>query len=83
MFENARHPVELINRSERGTFPPEFLKMSRVPVMRSPDDVFVVVCGGGEGHAMVGVPWGLAQAVTRAVTLKDGAPLRTLKGRLR
>jgi hypothetical protein len=83
LFDTARHPIELIQKTTRGTFPPEFLKLSRVPVMRSPDDVILVVCGGGEGHAMVGVPWGLAQAVTRPVTLKDGTPLKTLKNRLR
>ena len=50
--------------------------------MRSPDDAIVVVCGGKGGHAMVGVPWGLAQAVSRPVTRKDGSPLRTLKERI-
>lgn len=79
LFETARNPVELAQRQARATFPPEFLKLPRVPVMRSPDDVILVVCGGAGGHAMVGVPWGLAQAVSRPVTRKDGSPLRSLK----
>lgn len=83
LFESARHPVERIQRHERGTYPPYFLKLSQVPVMRSPDDVILVVCGAEGTQAMVGIPWGLSRAVSRPVTLKDGMPLRTLKDRLR
>ena len=83
LFETARHPVEVALKQKRAAFPPYFLKMPQVPVMRSPDDVILVVCGGGEGHAMVGVPWGLARAVNRPVTRQDGAPLLTMKGRMR
>ena len=82
LYETARHPVELSERQGRATFPPYFLKLPLVPVMRSPEDVIVVVCGGKGTHAMVGVPWGLSKAVSRPVTLKDGSPLRTLKKRL-
>lgn len=79
LFETARHPVEFaIQQSARAIYPPHFLKLSQVPVMRSPDDVIVVVCGGEGPHAMVGVPWGLAAAVTRPVTLRDGRALRTV-----
>ena len=79
LFETARHPVEFaIQQKGRAIYPPYFLELSRVPVMRSPDDVIVVVCGGEGPHAMVGVPWGLAAAVSRPVTLKDGRPLRTV-----
>jgi hypothetical protein len=81
LFETARHPVELVRRQERATFPPEFLNLPRVPVMRSPDDAIVVVCGGTGTFSMVGVPWGLSKAVSRPVTLKDASPLRTLRGR--
>lgn len=81
LFEMARHPGEVARSQERATYPPYFVHLPRVPVMRSPDDVIVVVCGGKGTHAMVGVPWGLAQAVSRPVTAKDGTPLRSLKGR--
>jgi hypothetical protein len=80
LFEIARHPSEVIRGQERATFPPHFMKLREVPVMRSPDDAIVVVCGGRGTHAMVGVPWGLAQAVSRPVVQKDGSPLRTLRG---
>lgn len=79
LFEVARHPVEAVRHQERATYPPYFLQLPRVPVMRSPDDVIVVVCGGRGTHAMVGVPWGLARAVSRPVTRRDGTPLRSLK----
>ena len=83
LFETARHPVELASRQSRTTFPPYYLKLEQVPVMRSPDDVILVVCGGYGGHAMVGIPWGFSKAVSRPITLKDGSPLRTIKGPLR
>ena len=78
LFEHARQPVEVARRRHRNTFPPHFLEMPQVPVMRSPDDVILVVCGGDGGHAMVGVPWGLAQAVSRPVVFKDGTPVRAM-----
>jgi hypothetical protein len=82
LFETARHPLEFaIQQKARAIYPPYFLGLSHVPVMRSPEDVIVVVCGGPGPHAMVGVPWGLAKAVSRAVTLKDGRALRSLASR--
>jgi hypothetical protein len=82
LFETARHPAELVRRQERATLPPEFLDLPRVPVMRSPDDAIIVVCGGAGTFAMVGIPWGLSRAVSRPVQLEDGSTLRTLKGRI-
>lgn len=80
LFETARHPMEVaLRQRDRASHPPEFLEMERVPVMRSPDDVIVVVCGGPGPHAMVGVPWGLSRAVSRPVALRDGRPLRTVR----
>jgi|GEM_PF-44837 len=80
IFETARHPVEVVRQQlARSIFPAYFMKLSQVPVMHSSDDVIVVVCGGRGPQSMVGVPWGLARAVSRPVTLKDGTPLRSLK----
>jgi hypothetical protein len=79
LFEVARHPLQAIREQDRATFPPHFLKLREVPVMRSPDDVILVVCGGRGTHAMVGVPWGLSRAVSRPVALRDGSPLRALQ----
>ena len=83
LFETARHPVEIIQRHERGTYPPYFTKLAHVPVMRSPEDVILVVCGAEGTQAMVAVPWGLSRAVSRPVRLKNGSPLRALDAPLR
>ena len=77
LFECARHPVEFVAPvADRFSYPPYYLKLDQVPVMRSPDDVILVVCGGGNGHAMVGIPWGRAKAVSRPVSYRDGSPRR-------
>jgi len=75
LFETARNPVELIQQHERGTYPAYFQGLAKVPVMRSPEDVILVVCGGDGTMAMVGIPWGLAKAVSRPVVRKDGTPI--------
>lgn len=75
LFETARNPNEVIRGHERGTYPPYFQKLERVPVLRSSDDVILVVCGGDGTMSMVGVPWGLAKAVSRPVVRKDGVPI--------
>lgn len=75
LFEAARNPVELIRQHERGTYPAYFQGLERVPVMRSPEDVILVVCGGDGTMAMVGIPWGLAKAVSRPVVRRDGTPI--------
>jgi len=75
LFEIARNPVELIRQHERGTYPAYFQGLAQIPVMRSPEDVILVVCGGEGTMAMVGVPWGLARAVSRPVVRKDGVSI--------
>jgi len=81
LYEIARHPQAASTRRVRPVFPPYFHKLDMVPVMRSPDDVFVLVGGRRGPHSMVAIPWGLSSAVSRAVTTRDGAPILTLKGR--
>ena len=84
LFETARHPLELARQQgARASFPPYFLKLPRVPVMKSAEDVIVVVCGGRGGHAMVGVPWGRARAVSRPVAMRNGTPILNLKTKFR
>ena len=75
LFETARLPQEATTRRLRDIFPPYFHKLKMVPVMRSPDDVIVVVAGRRGPHAMVAIPWGLSAAITRPVTRKNGAPI--------
>jgi hypothetical protein len=87
LYETARHPQsEVLRRRGGGRYngPDYFLTLPRIPVMRSPADCIVIVAGdsgnAAGGFAMVGIPWGNAKAVSHAVTLKDGTPIKTLKG---
>jgi hypothetical protein len=50
----------------------------QVPVVSRPDDVLLLVAGTHGPHSMVGMSWGYSRAVTRAVTLCDGQPVRHL-----
>lgn len=80
LFEVARHPVEVATaHASRSSWPAYFAKLDRVPVMRGPEDVIIVVCGGQGPQSMVAVPWGLAHVESRPVVLKDGTPVRSLK----
>jgi hypothetical protein len=81
LFEAARLPAGASSRRLRPIFPPYFHQLAMVPVMRSPDDVIVLVCGRRGPHAMVAVPWGLSSAVSRPVSDRDGSPILTLAGR--
>jgi hypothetical protein len=80
LFETARLPAEASSRRLRHVFPPYFHQLKMVPVMRSPEDVIVVVCGRRGPHAMVAIPWGLSSAINRPVSRKDGTPILTLMG---
>jgi hypothetical protein len=75
LFETARLPQDATTRRLRDIFPPHFHELKMVPVMRSPDDVIVVVCGRRGPHAMVAIPWGLAASITRPVLRQDGTPI--------
>jgi hypothetical protein len=81
LFETARLPQDASQRRLRPVFPPHFHELAMVPVMLSPDDVIVLVCGRGGPHAMVAIPWGLSSAINRPVSWKDGSPILTFKGR--
>lgn len=79
LYEHARNPRHLL--AGRGVVPahiPEFESLADIPVVRRPEDVLIVVAGTTGPHAMVGIPWGYAPAVTKAVTRRDGTPLRCL-----
>ena len=80
LYEIARLPQDISKRRLRDIFPPYFHILPDVPVMRSPDELYVVVCGGRSSQGAVALPWGLSSAVNRPVVLKDGSPLKTLKG---
>jgi hypothetical protein len=71
LYDHARNPIEKV--SERGINPrwEKWMRSSlngMMPVVLGPEDIRVVVAGGGGPHSMVFKPWGLiSRAVTRRV----------------
>ena len=51
----------------------------RVPTIRSPEDILIVVAGELGPHSAVCFPWGPSRPVTKAVTLKDGSPADSVR----
>jgi hypothetical protein len=77
LYEQARNPRHgLAGRGVVPVRPADFEALDDVPVVRSPEEVMVVVAGANGPHSMVGIPWGYSRAVTKAVTLHSGAPAR-------
>lgn len=79
LYEQARNPRRLL--AGRGIVPirpPAFADLDPVPVVQSPAEVLVIVAGTHGPHSMVGIPWGYSRAVTKAVTLRDGTPARSV-----
>ena len=55
-----------------------------MPVVKSPDRYFLVVAGGPGRHNLVIPTTGdLTECVTKAVTFKDGRPVRSVRDFLR
>jgi len=51
----------------------------RVPTIRSPEDILIVVAGELGPHSAVCFPWGPSRPVTKAVTLRDGLPAESVR----
>lgn len=74
LYDHARNPVEKVDPeiAHRG-ITPRWAKWWKstlggmVPVVLRPDDIRVVVAGGGGPHSMVIKPWGISRTVTRPV----------------
>jgi hypothetical protein len=85
LFEQARQPVR--NMRGRGGWDmspmPKFVDMNddeaMVPIVPSANDILIVVAGGHQRHMNFIPTSGYNLSVTRAITLKDGTPIRTLK----
>ncbi len=74
LYDHARNPIEKVDPeiTGRGITPrwPKWWKSSlnnMVPVVLTPDDIRIVVAGGGGPHSMVIKPWGISRSVTRPV----------------
>jgi hypothetical protein len=85
LFETARKPVrELRDRGGWGKSPlPDFVDTANddamVPIVPRQEDILVVVAGGHQRHMNAILTAGYSCSVTRAITLKDGTPLRSTK----
>lgn len=85
IFENARKPIrELRNRGGWGKSPlPNFINPddddAMVPIVGRPENILVLVAGGHQRHMNALLTAGYSLSITRAITLKDGTPLRSTK----
>jgi hypothetical protein len=83
LFETARQPVrKLRDRGGWGKSPlPDFVDTSNddamVPIVPRQDDILVLVAGGHQRHMNAILTAGYSCSVTRAITFKDGTPLRS------
>ncbi len=84
IFEHARKPVrEMRNRGGWGMCPfPEGVNPDdddcTVPIVNRPEDILVLVAGGHQRHMNAILTSSYNLSVTRAITLKDGTPLRSV-----
>lgn len=68
LFEKARIPREsLRGHGITPIWPRWFYSMERIPVVRRPEDILVVVAGGPGPQSAVAIPWGYSRAVTVAI----------------
>jgi hypothetical protein len=92
LYEHARVPLasfsnENIERRMRqwAVYKGEFAKAgmeARVPVIKRPDGVHIVVIGGAGKHSAFVPTFGASEPVTRAIRRRDGTPVRSI-GELR
>lgn len=84
LFEQARQPVR--NMRDRGGWDmsplPKFVDMNDdnalVPIVGRAEDLLIFVAGGFQRHMNFIPTSGYNLSVTRAITLNDGTPMRTL-----
>jgi hypothetical protein len=85
IYEHARQPVrDMRDRGGWNMSPlPKFVHTddddAMVPIVNRPEDILVVVGGGHGRHMNAILTAGYNLSVTRAVTRKDGTPLKAVK----
>lgn len=68
LFDVARNPQEdLEDRGIARIQPPWFHAVDRVPIVQRPEDILIVVVGGGGPASQVATPWGYSRASTVTV----------------
>jgi hypothetical protein len=89
LYDNARQPVrELRGRGGWGKSPlPPFVDTddddAMVPIVNAPENIVVLVAGGHQRHMNALLTAGYSTSVTRAITLKDGTPIQSVRDFLR
>lgn len=80
VFENARVPREIWERGGMAQMADDpFAAESSVPIIRRPEDLLTIVVGGFGRHSSWLPTFGSStQAVTRAITDRDGTPIRSV-----
>jgi hypothetical protein len=85
IFENARQPIRnLRDRGGWGMCPlPDGVNADdddcMVPIVNRAEDILVLIAGGHQRHMNAVLTSSYNLSVTRAITLKDGTPLRSVK----
>ena len=89
LYDHARKPVrELRDRGGWGKSPlPPFIDVNdddaMVPIVKAPENIIVLVAGGHQRHMNALLSAGYSASVTRAITFKDGTPVRSTRDFLR
>ncbi len=86
LFQEARVPVEYIPEKSWEWFrqmrPPAqefFQKGSPLPIVDQWQDIQVAVAGGAGKHSAFIPTFGSTKSITKAITLRDGRPVRSVK----
>jgi hypothetical protein len=67
LWQTARNArADLAGRGAKSEWPPAWDRWDRLPVVPSPERIWVVVAGAGGPHSAVAIPWGYAEARWRA-----------------
>lgn len=86
LFEEARVPVTYFSRGnwERFCKMRPFLQdisgdITKIPIVDRWEDIQVVIAGGAGKHSAFIPTFGATKSITRAISLKDGRPARSIK----
>ena len=73
----TRWPEELVNKVRAWLKDPS--QTVRTPLCKRAEDISIIVAGGAGKHSLYIPTFGNTASVTQAITLKDGAPARSIK----
>ncbi|MCL5961805.1 MAG: hypothetical protein M1358_21240 [Chloroflexi bacterium] len=86
IFENARQPLAVLKKGgmwgmqDWPTIPDSAPDDTLVPIAESQEHILVIVAGGSGKHSSYLPTFGITRSVTKAITARDGTPLRFSDG---